>query len=379
VWSPDGKSIICASGNSDGGGQNVSLIEVKVAGGMKKELSPDRFSYIAKMAWLPDKSGLIMSARKNEEQNQLWRVSYPGIEISQMTEGLSPYLDLSIASSVEKAVASQVTRISDIWVGSSREPRNLKKLTHAIDNFCWTPNGRLVYLSIASGNGDLWIMEPDGSEQRQLTVDPASEIRPTVTSDNRYIVFLSDRTGALQIWRMDMDGSNQIQLTDGAGKDHPAISPDGKWVLYNTTDDWRLWKVSIDGGEPVRLTDYIASRPSVSPDGKMIACVGRTESRRELLILPSEGGQPLKRFDLAGWGSRLQWAEGGKALIYGIERNGVTSLIKQSLDGGPPEEIIDFAEDELFDFGYSFDGQSLAVTRGSWQHDIVLISGLNQY
>jgi TolB protein len=345
---------------------------------MKKELSTDRFSHIAKMAWLPDKSGLIMSARKNEEQNQLWRVSYPSIEISQITEGLSPYLDLSIASSGERAVASQVTRISDIWVGSSREPRNLKKLTHAIDNFCWTPNGRLVYLSTASGNGDLWIMGPDGSEQRQLTVDPASEIRPTVTSDNRYIVFLSDRTGALQIWRMELDGSNQIQLTDGAGKDHPALSPDGKWILYNSTDDWHLWKVSIDGGDSVRITDYIAARPSVSPDGKMIACVGRTESKRELLILPYEGGQPLKRFDYAGWGSRLQWAEGGKALIYAAEVGGVTALVKQSLGGGPPERIVDFAEDELFDFGHSINGQFLAVTRGAWQHDMVLISGLNQ-
>lgn len=69
----------------------------------------------------------------------------------------------------------------------------------------------------------------------------------------------------------------------------------------------------------------------------------------------------------------------GKALIYGVERNGVTALIKQSLDGGPPEEIAGFDEDELFDFGYSFDGRFLAVTRGGWQHDVVLISDLSRY
>ena len=48
---------------------------------------------------------------------------------------------------------------------------------------------------------------------------------------------------------MDLDGSDQIQLTTARAKIILLISPDGKWVLYNTTDDWHLWKVSIDGGD----------------------------------------------------------------------------------------------------------------------------------
>ncbi len=380
IWSPDGGAIICAYGNSDGGSQTVGIVEVTIGDGIKKELSPDRFFHINKMAWLPDKSGLIMSARKNlAHNNQLWRVSYPGMQISQITEDLSDYMDLSIAAKTGNAVASQETRISDIWVGPSSEPQNLKKITQAINSFCWTPNGQLVYTSTASGDKNLWIMQPDGTEQRQLTNESAVDIQPAVTPDNRYIVFGSNRTGSAQFWRMDIDGSNQIQLTSGASKGDPAISPDGKWVLYNTTDDWHLWKVAIDGGEPVRLTEYFASRPSVSPDGKMIVCLTRTESKREIVILPFEGGRPLKRFDFAGLPSRLQWAADGKALIYAIERDGVTALIKQSLAGGPPKEIATFGEDELFDFGYSSDDQLLAVARGAWHHDVVLIRDLNRY
>ena len=68
----------------------------------------------------------------------------------------------------------------------------------------------------------------------------------------------------------------------------------------------------------------------------------------------------------------------GKVLVYGGERNGVRALMKQSLNGGLTEEPLNFDTEELFDFGYSADGR-LAVTRGGWQHDIVLISGLNQY
>jgi Tol biopolymer transport system component len=187
---------------------------------------------------------------------------------------------------------------------------------------------------------------------------------PAATPDGSYIVFMSNRTGAFQVWRMNLDGSNQIQLTEGAGKNHPAISPDGRWVLYNTSDDWHLWKVSIDGGEPSRLTEYYAASPSVSPDGKMIACVGRTESKRELLILPFDGGATLKRLDFDGWSSRLHWTADGKALIHEVDRNGSTAIIRRPLDGGLPREIVTFDEDALFDFGYSYDGQKLAVTRG---------------
>ena len=380
LWSADNQSIICAFGSSEAGGRTVGIISVNVADGTVRELSPDRFFSIGKMAWLPHQRGLIMAARKDVQDNkELWRASYPDMKITQITEGLSPYLDLSIAANEDKAVASQATRISDLWVGSSAEPRNLRKITQAMDEFCWTPNGRLVYQSTASGNVDLWITQPDGAEQKQLTNDPAIDGNPAVTPDNRYIIFTSNRTGLLQLWRMNIDGSNQVQLTDGAAKDYSSVSPDGKWVVCNTTDDRHLWKVSIEGGQAVRLTDYPATFAAVSSDGRMIACLSRSEPRREhsILILPFEGGQPLKRMTFTGSGfskHRLEWTSDDKAIIYGAELAGRTILIKRPLDGGLAEEIMNFDGDELFDFGYSADARFLAVTRGHWQHDIVLIT-----
>jgi Tol biopolymer transport system component len=384
LWSHDNKSILCAYRNSNSGGQSVSVVEVRVADGVKIELSSERFFHVGKMGWLPRGDGLIMTARKNDQDNEdLWQVSYPGFKIRRMTEGLSPYVDLSVASGADKAVASEATILSDIWVGSSNETRSLKRLTQAMGQFCWTPGGRLVYKSTASGNRDLWIMELDGAEQRQLTNNPGIDASPAATADNRSIVFTSNRTGTSQLWRMNLDGSNQIQLTNGASKDFAAISPDSKWVIFNTTDDWHLWKISIDGGDPLSLTDYPASYPSVSPDGKMIACLQRSEPKRELtiLLLPIGGGRPVKKIEFTGGGFsgyRIEWAVDGKALFYAIERSGHQAIIRQSLDGSPAEEVTGFGEDTLFDFGYSSDGQSFAITRGSWQHDVVLISDLNQ-
>ena len=380
LWSPDSLTIICAYGNSAAGSQEVSLVAVDLNNGMKTDLSSSRFYVIKQMGWLPDKTGLVISARKKvEEVNQLFRVSYPGMEISQLTEGLISYSDLSIAANGDLAAASQATRESHIWVGSSRDLQNLKRITPALDDFCWTPSGQLVYSSTASGNRDIWIMQPDGTEQRQLTVNAGVNGSPVTTSDNRYIVFVSNRTGSFQVWRMNIDGLNQTQLTNGTAKTYPAITPDGKWVLYNSTDNWHLWKVSVDGGEPSQLTDFVATTPSVSPNGKVIACIGRNESKRRLLILPIEGGPPVKEAEFFGWVSRLQWMNDGKAVIYAGERSGRKAIIKQSLNGGLTEEPLNLDTDEIFDFGYSPDGRSFALSRGGWLNDLVLISGLNEY
>ena len=111
----------------------------------------------------------------------------------------------------------------------------------------------------------------------------------------------------------------------------------------------------------------------------MIACLGRSDSKAVLRILPFDGGPPLKTFDLAAptfSGNRIQWTRDGKALIYGTELDGVTSMFRQPLNGGGPNLVMKF-EDELADFSYSHDGQSLAVARGGWQHDIVLIRDLS--
>jgi Tol biopolymer transport system component len=86
----------------------------------------------------------------------------------------------------------------------------------------------------------------------------------------------------------------------------------------------------------------------------------------------------LERLTATGQCRLAEISPDGKALIYATERLSSQAIMKHSLSEGRPGQIVDFAEDSLFDFGYSADGQFFAVTRGGWQHDIVLISDLNR-
>ena len=121
----------------------------------------------------------------------------------------------------------------------------------------YTPDGKIVYTAADSQSQVISIMDADGSEARQLTPQGFIDSVLSVSNDGRYIVFHSTRGGGFDIWRMDIDGGNPKQLTFGNKNYLPFISPDNRFVYYKSweNDVGELRRVSIDGGEPESLND----------------------------------------------------------------------------------------------------------------------------
>jgi len=243
----------------------------------------------------------------------------------------------------------------------------------------WTPDGRIVYSSIAGGNVDLWIMNADGTNQKQLTSDAAMDYSPYVSPDGRYIFFGSMRGPMPSVWRMDIDGNNLKQVTDQ--EDYlQDLTPDGKWVIYSSwrTTKQSLWRVSIDGGQPEQISNLFISNARVSPDGKFLACKYRDEdpnSPIRLIILPIEGGTPLKSFDLLPTtNGSPEWSPDGKSVTIGDSRTGTLNLWSFPLDGGPMKQLTDFKPDEFIGRELSVDHKSMVIARGRITSDVVLIS-----
>jgi Tol biopolymer transport system component len=227
-------------------------------------------------------------------------------------------------------------------------------------------------------------MNADGTNQKQLTDHPQADENPVVSPDGRYVVFQSLRTGNWNMWRMDLDGSNLKQLTNGNNDNDPSITPDSRWVVYCDRADKQttIWKVSIDGGAPVRVVSTTqAMSPSVSPDGKELAYIDVTQKAKspfQLIVSSLETGETSRTFDIPVLASDrlLRWTPDGRGLMYLGRATGVglASLWRQSLDGGPPESFLDFKPDSIFSFAYSRDGKQLALSRGSLTRDAVLIN-----
>jgi len=179
---------------------------------------------------------------------------------------------------------------------------------------------------------------------------------------------------------MNSDGSNQTQLTNGYAERNAAISPDGKWVYYNSSTENSLWKVALDGGEPIKLTNDYSAYPSVSPDGKLLATFRFPKYGHEAMIIVrnADDMRTVAELKLARgfWISRtIQWEPDGKALIYALQDGGLVKLYRQSLSDQPPHQLTSLQAEDEFEFAISPKKQ-LAFISTKWDHDIVSISGL---
>ncbi len=393
AWSPDGKVIACPvrSGGDSSSDSYQTVVAVEVEGGAEKTITTQKWQWVEQVTWLSDGSGLILTAEDQSPNSsgQIWNLSYPGGEVRKVTNDLNNYRGVSITADSNAMVTVQSVGIGDFWVAPNGDASKARKITStkSTDRWAvlsWTPDGRIVYTSRLGGHSDIWIMNADGSGQKQLTNNAKDNEIPMVTPDGRYIVFVSDRSGKDRIWRMDIDGGNARQLTNGDMRElDPACSPDSQWVFYGASgpSQTNLWRVSIDGGDAVQLTEpplfyYIFF---VSPDGKQIVCNVNDLSMRKfrVAILPVEGGKPTKFFDLprtVSLPSPVQWSADGRALVYMDTRDGVSNLWSQPLDGGAPKQLTDFKSELIGDFSWSRDGRQLALTRGTVTNDAIMIS-----
>jgi serine/threonine protein kinase len=389
AWSPDGKTIACAAGNSNGGFHG-NVVEVRVAGGTEKPVTPLRWFKVDRVAWLENGNGLVITALDQPLSSlQMWYVPYPDGEVRRITNDLNSYIGASLTADSRTLVTVQFNQLSNIWVAPGGDTSHAVQATSGSSNqygLSWTPDGRVVYSSGASGNPDVWIMNADGTEQKQLTVDPHIDRDPSVSSDGRSIVFTSNRTGSFNIWRMDIDGGNARRLTSGSDEQFPQFSPDGRWVVYQgfTEGVPTVWKIPVDGGESLRLTDKYSNWPVVSPDGKWIACGYRNElnSPWKIAVIPVEGGEPVKLFEIpmlttpTHFWQRVRWRADGRALTYIDNRGGVSNIWSLPVDGGQAEQLTDFKSDRILNFDWSRDGRQLACIRGVLASDVILINDL---
>jgi Tol biopolymer transport system component/DNA-binding winged helix-turn-helix (wHTH) protein len=389
AWSPDGKTIATGAG-SQRDDYVTGVVEVSIADGRETRLTPRTWAFVRGVAWLADKSGLIVvaSASETEYFHQLWHVSYPGGEIRRITKDLINYQAASLPADSSHIVTVQAEQRFSVLVSPDRDPAHAKELILTVGGkfsnmtgLSWTPDGKIVYSSAAKGNRDIWIMDADGNNQKRLTDDPASDMLPAVSPDGRYITFISTRTGAQQIWRMDIDGQNQKRLTDGGMKYRQRWSPDSKWIVYSSFSSEAkstLWKVSVDGGEPIQLNKKYSRFSAVSPDGKLIACYYWDERAGlfKLAVIPFEGGEPVKVFEppVNHFHWSLQWTADGRALLYVQTLNGLSSIWRMPLNDSPPEMLREFQSGNIQDAAWSNEGKQFACILSFEYKDVVSIT-----
>src|SRR5205085_6494990 len=337
-------------------GYNCVPLVVNVADGTQRQLGTTTWHWASDLVWLGDGSGLLASAGDDSTApRQIWYISYPEGAAHRVTNDLNDYIVTSVTADAKTLLAEQNNTSKDVLVGPlNGSLSQLKQVTFTkqdeIRGGAWTPDGKLLFSSVAGPTSlNLWVMNADGSDRRQITSGDNYDYNPATTPDGRTVFFTSTRNaGTPHIWRVDMNGGNLKQLTFGTFDDtNPRVTPDGKWVLFNSFRSGLLsaWKVAVDGGEPVQLSKSLAVR-AISPDGKLIACWDNNQQPGlwKVFILPIEGGDPVKVLELPDEIDfyNFGWTADGRAITNIRYITGTPNIWALPLDGGKPVQLTHF-------------------------------------
>lgn len=135
----------------------------------------------------------------------------------------------------------------------------------------WSPDGgTIAFVSGRDGYAKIYLMDPDGANQRRMMDSSMAELEPAWSPDGKMIAFVSGDDAGTQIYLVNVDGTGLVRVTNGAGfNEHPTWSPDGTMLAFwsNRTGSGQIYRTGIDGSDLTRLTnnDFHDENPDWSP------------------------------------------------------------------------------------------------------------------
>ncbi len=391
AFSPDGKFISSAVFSKTTPEKPMEIILVDTENGGQQFLTPRNWTWIGQTVWLRDGSGMAVVAFSKETPNltdEVWFVSFPDGKARLLENGVNGVFGISLTDDGNSLVTVKSDKITSFMVSPLADlTKTTTLLTKNGDESLlplgadWTPDDKIVYSTINNGNADIWIINSDATQPKQLTADPHADALPKLSSDGKYIYFLSNRAGLMSVWRMNTDGTNPQKITENQDVFSLEPAPDGKEIFYTARAEniyiQHLWKAAADGKDAKKLTDKSVFLPKVAPDGKTLACYfpGAANQTPVLMLLSAESGEILRRIETPADESPLlfDWKTDGQNLLLTTQKNGTTTLWLQPLDNKAPTKLKDWQNEGLFRLNISKNGEKLFYEKGIAANSVLLL------
>jgi len=272
-----------------------------------------------------------------------------------------------------------------------------------------SPDGKTIVFDLL---GDIYTMPITGGRATLLRGGPAYETQPRFSPDGRKIAFTSDRDGLENIWIMNADGSDARQLTKEKERQvmDPVWTPDGEYIVarkhFRNTRSLgagEMWLWHVGGGSGLQLTkrrnwEQNSGEPELSPDGRYlyysedITGGGGFQYNRN----PHPGIYAIKRLDretgrtetfISGPGGAVRptLSPDGRTLAY-VKRQGIkTVLVLHDIESGRERVLydrLDHDQQEAWSifgvyprFAWTPDGGSIVIWAGGKIRRVAVASG----
>ena len=251
----------------------------------------------------------------------------------------------------------------------------------------------IIFTSDRDGNVEVYSVDPDGSNETNLTSSTEDESSPLVSPDGRLIAFQSTGVGQSALEVMRLDGSERTAVSKGsvthrthrwspksehiafiAEDDQGPVShvanTDGSRPLLLTSipadevGDWSgdgrsvafavyrgeaqgIWVRNPDGVNEFRVTETPDYSPRWSPDSRRIAFLSNRDGNPELYVMESDGTEAIRLTSTEESEYDISWSPNGKRVLFVSERDGNSEIYVAEADGsGQTRLTYNSARDE---------------------------------
>jgi TolB protein len=197
----------------------------------------------------------------------------------------------------------------------------------------------LLVATFRTGDTEIFIVDPDTGDARNLTRSPKSKERyPAWSPDGKQVAFNSDRDGTFNLYVIGVDGKDLLQLTHekkGVEAGMQSWTADGKWIYFGLfgKGEPRMCRIAPDGSKFAEVGKGID--PAISPDGKMIAFARALSDGHHLYVMDADGANVRQ---LTGKGNTFAgvhctWTPDSKTIIYADQVREALELFRIDADG----------------------------------------------
>ncbi len=199
------------------------------------------------------------------------------------------------------------------------------QLTYQLSGQVGVAHTRIAFVNNRSRKKEIYIMDYDGANVRQLTSLHSITLLPRWSPDGKTIAFNSYRAGNPDAYLIDADGSNMRSLSSRQGLNTvPAWAPDGNTMAITLSrgGDPDIYLIDRHGAITRRLTHTpgVDTSPAFSPNGQQIAFVSDRSGNPELYVMDTTGAN-VQRLTYGQWVDGPAWSPRGDLIAYERQRS----------------------------------------------------------